>query len=305
MPALPTVAADTLELPALQLALRAAELGSVAAAARERDWLPATATAAIRRLEAQLGAALFTRNSRALRPTPEGAAFLQRAREALTLLGDGVAALREPLAQVRGLLRLGMPADLGTRLLRPLLDEFMALHPALQLELQVGDRLSDLAREPVDAALRYGEPQQPGLIVRRLADNHRVLVASPDYLARAGTPQTAEDIAQHQGISLRLASRPGHVWTLLDESRPVTLRPQVRRIADNGLVTREWALAGHGIAMKSRLDVADDLAAGRLVQVLPALRSAPYPLVLALASGSHLSARVRALGDFLSERLNA
>ncbi|MCR5865975.1 LysR family transcriptional regulator [Aquincola sp. J276] len=300
-----TVTADSLELPALQLALRAAELGSVAAAARERDWLPATATAAIRRLEAQLGAALFTRNSRALRPTPEGAAFLQRAQEALALLGDGVAQLREPLAQVRGLLRLGMPSDLGARVLRPLLDDFLALHPALQLDLQVGDRVSDLSREPVDAALRYGEPQQPGLIVRRLADNHRVLVASPDYLARAGTPHMAEDIAQHDGISLRLANRPGHVWAMLDGGRPVSLRPRVRRTADSGLVTREWALAGQGIAMKSLLDVADDLAAGRLVQVLPQLRSAPYPLVLALASGSHLSARVRALGDFLQQRLAA
>lgn len=302
---MPLVPADSLELPALQLALRAAELGSVAAAARERDWLPATATAAIRRLEAQLGAALFTRNSRALRPTPEGAAFLQRAQEALGLLGDGVAALREPLAQVRGLLRLGMPSDLGTRVLRPLLDDFLALHPALQLDLQVGDRVSDLAREPVDAALRYGEPQQPGLIVRRLADNHRILVASPDYLARAGTPQSAADIAQHEGISLRLASRPGDVWPMLEGARPVSLRPRVRRIADSGLVTREWALAGQGIAMKSQLDVAGDLAAGRLVHVLPQLRSAPYPLVLALASGSHLSARVRALGDFLQQRLAA
>lgn len=297
--------ADTplLELPALQLALRVAELGSVAAAARERDLLPATATAAIRRLEAQLGAALFTRSSRALRATPEGELFLQRARDALALLDDGVVALREPLAQVRGVLRLAMPSDLGGRVLRPLLDDFLALHPALQLELQVGDRLSDLAREPVDAALRYGEPQQPGLVVRRLADNERILVASPAYLARRGMPERPQDIAAHDGIALRIAGRPGHPWTLLDGEQPLTLHPQVRRTSDSGLVTREWALDGHGIAFKSRLDVADDLAAGRLLRVLPALRSAPYPLVLALAGGTRLSARVRALGDFLQARL--
>lgn len=300
---MPQAETAALELPALQLALRVAELGSVAAAARERDLLPATATAAIRRLEAQLGTVLFTRSSRALRATPEGAAFLQRAREALGLLDDGVAALREPLAQVRGVLRLAMPSDLGSRVLRPLLDDFLALHPALQLELQVGDRVSDLAREPVDAALRYGEPQQPGLIVRRLADNERILVASPAYLARAGTPQRPEDLAAHDGIALRIGGRPGHPWPMLDGERTLTLRPRVRRTSDSGLVTREWALAGHGIALKSRLDVADDLAAGRLLRVLPALRSAPYPLVLALAAGTHLSARVRALGDFLQSRL--
>lgn len=294
-----------LELPAIQLALRVDELGSVAAAARELDMLPATATAAIRRLETQLGAALFTRSSRALRATPEGAGFLQRAREALLLLDDGVSALREPLVQVRGLLRLGVPSDLGVTVLRPLLDEFLDLHPGLQLSLHASDRVSDLAREPVDAALRYGEPQQPGAIVRRLAENRRILVASPAYLARAGTPAGADDIARHEGIGLRLAGRPANVWKMLEGDRPIELRPRIRRTADSGLVTRLWAVAGHGIAQKAKLDVAHDLAEGRLLRVLPGLQSEPYPLVLALARGMHLTARVRALGDFLQGRFEA
>lgn len=297
--------AERLDLGALRLALRVAELGGVAAAAREQGLLNATATAAIRRLEQQLGARLFMRSSRALRPTPEGEAFLQRCLAALSAVDEAAAELRAPLTQVRGLLRLGVPTDLGTQVLRPLLDEFMALHPQLQLDLAIGDRVADLAREPVDAAIRYGDAA-PGQIVRPLVpDNHAILVAAPAYLRRAGTPKRLDELAAHEMIGLRIASRPAHRWSLLDAGKPVTLSARVRRSTDSGLVARQWAVAGCGIALKSRLDVAADLAAGHLVQVLPQVRSRPYPLVLALARGTHLSARMRALGDFLQRRLQA
>jgi len=294
---------ERLDLGALRLALRVAELGGVAPAAREQGLLNATATAAIRRLELQLGARLFMRSSRALRPTPEGEAFLQRCLSALTAVDDAAAELRAPLTQVRGLLRLGVSADLGSQLIRPLLDEFMTLHPQLQLDLSVGDRVADLAREPVDAAIRYGDAA-PGQIARPLVpDNHAILVAAPDYLRRAGTPKRLKDLAAHEMIGLRIASRPAHRWTLLDGGQPVTFRARVRRSADSGLIARQWAVDGWGIALKSRLDVAGDLAAGHLVHVLPQVRSQSYPLVLALARGTHLSARMRALGDFLQRRL--
>jgi DNA-binding transcriptional LysR family regulator len=298
-------AADRLDLGALRLALRVAELGGVAAAAREQGLLNATATAAIRRLEEQLGAKLFMRSSRALRPTVEGEAFLQRCQAALAAVDEAAAELRAPLTQVRGLLRLGVPMDLGTQVIRPLLDEFMALHPQLQVDLSVSDRVADLAREPVDAAIRYGDAG-PGQIVRPLVqDNHAILVASPVYLRRAGTPRRLDDLASHEMLGMRIASRPGHRWTLFDRGRPVTLQMRARRSTDNGLLARQWALDGWGIALKSRLDVAADLAAGRLVRVLPQVQSQPYPLVLALARGTHLSARVRTLGDFLQRRLES
>lgn len=300
---MPQPASGILELPALRLALRVADLGSVAAAAREQDLLPATATAAIRRLEGHLKVKLFARSSRALRTTPEGEQFLGRVREALLLLDHGVGELHAPMTQVRGMLRLGVPTDLGTQVLRPLLDEFQQQHPLVQLEVLVSDRVTDLSREPVDAAIRYGQPAQSDLIVRHLADNTAILVASPDYLRRAGTPDTVADLSGHDGIALRLSGRSGQVWKLLDRGVPVDIRPRIRRTADNGLMTRLWAVDGHGIALKSRLDVAADLAAGRLVRLLPEVESVPYPLVLALAQGTHLSARMRALGDFLKARL--
>lgn len=294
-----------LELPSLRLALRVGELGSVAAAAREADLLPATATAAIRRLEAQLGATLFTRSTRALKATPEGTLFLERARHALALLDQGTAELHAPLTQVRGTLRLSVSTDLGLHVLRPMLDEFMVLHPQLQVELRVSDRVSDIGREPADAGLRYGVPTSDEQIVRPMADNSAILVAAPAYLARAGVPRTLGDLAHHQGIMLRLSGRPGHVWTLLRHGQPAEVQPRARRSADNGLLARLWALDGHGIVLKSRLDVAADLHAGRLVHVLPGVESPPYPLNLAFARGAHLSARMRALADFLRPRFQA
>ncbi|WP_127997889.1 LysR family transcriptional regulator [Piscinibacter defluvii] len=293
----------SVELPALRLALRVAELGSVAAAAREGSLLPATATAAVRRLEAALGVRLFARSSRALRVTAEGEAYLQRVREALALLDLGAGELQSPLQQVRGTLRLAVSTDLGTQVMRPLLDEFLRLHPQLTLELSIGDRLADIGREPVDAAIRYGEPRNAGQILRPLLPgNRRILVASPAYLARAGVPASAADLRRHEGIALRLAGPRHRVWTVHDGHAEITLEPRVRRLVDNGLMARLWALDGLGIAFKSELDVAEDLAAGRLRRVLPSL-AMPYPLVLALAPGTHLTARMRALGDFLAARL--
>jgi DNA-binding transcriptional LysR family regulator len=296
-----------MELPTLRLALRVAELGSVAAAAREAELLPATATAAIRRLEGQLGATLFARHTRALKATPEGAQFLERARHALALLDQGTAELHAPMTQMRGTLRVSVSTDLGLQVLRPLLDEFLAQHQGLQLELRVSDRVSDIGREPADVGLRYGVPSSAEQIVRLMAENTAVLVASPAYVARAGWPRDPADLAGHQAIVLRLASRPGQAWTLLPTGggAAVEIPTHGRRMADNGLLARLWALDGHGIVLKSRLDVADDLLAGRLVRLLPGWESIPYPLNMVFARGTHLSARMRALADFLRPRLSA
>src|SRR5262249_42980526 len=158
-------------------------LGSVAAAARETGQLAATATAAVRRIEQQLGARLFARSTRALKTTPEGDAFLQRVCDALALLDQGKAELLSPLTQVRGRLRLAASTDAGTQVLRPLLDEFLRLHPQLTIELAIGERLADLGHEPVDAAIRYGVQAKPGQVVRMLLEhNVAILVAAPSYL---------------------------------------------------------------------------------------------------------------------------
>jgi DNA-binding transcriptional LysR family regulator len=184
-----------------------------------------------------------------------------------------------------------------------MIDAFMMLHPEISVSLHLSDRISDLGREPVDVAIRYGDPSDSD-IVRKLTNNVRILVASPAYLARRSAPRAIQDLVKHDCILLRLGNRPGNIWSLRQGNQVMKIEVQGRRVSDNGLVTREWAVAGHGIALKSALDVHADLASGKLIRVLPDVCSEPpFPLYLAFARGMHLSPRILALGEFLADRL--
>ena len=162
----------------LQLFVRAADLGSLSAAARVMDLSPAVASAALKRIEAQLGVRLLARSTRSLRLTAEGQGFLDYARTALSSLDEGRRLLARGQDQVSGVLQLSAPSDFGRNLLLPWLDAFQREHPQLTVRLLLGDRIADLFRQPVDIALRYGEPEDSSLVALPVAtDNRRVLVA--------------------------------------------------------------------------------------------------------------------------------
>ena len=148
----------------LQVFVRAADLGSLSAAARVMDMSPAVASAALKRLEAQLGARLLARSTRSLRLTAEGQGFLDYARKALGSLEEGRRLLSRGQDQVSGVLQLSAPSDFGRNVLLPWLDEFQREHPQLTVRLLLGDRIADLFRQPVDIALRYGEPEDSSLV---------------------------------------------------------------------------------------------------------------------------------------------
>jgi DNA-binding transcriptional LysR family regulator len=169
----------------LQLFVRAADLGSLSAAARVMDMSAAVASAALKRIEQQLGARLLARSTRSLRLTAEGEGFLEYARAALGNLDEGRRFLSSAQDQVSGILQLSAPSDFGRNLLLPWLDEFQREHPQLTVRLLLGDRIADLFRQPVDVALRYGEPEDSSLVALPIAaHNRRVLCASPAYLAQ-------------------------------------------------------------------------------------------------------------------------
>jgi DNA-binding transcriptional LysR family regulator len=294
---------NVIDLETLSLVVRVAELGSISAAARERDTLPATASAAIMRLEKHAGIAIFTRNTRSLKLTPDGTMLVERLREALQLISEGLAGAHVGGKRLQGHIRLSAPFDFGSQVVRPMIDAFMMLHPEISVSIHLSDRISDLGREPVDLAIRYGAPSDSD-IVRKLTNNVRILVASPAYLARHSAPRAIDDLLKHDCILLRLANRPGNIWSLRQGNQVLKIEVQGRRVSDNGLVTRDWAVAGHGIALKSALDVHADLMSGRLIRVLKDVCSEPpFPLYLAFARGMHLSPRILALGEFLADRL--
>jgi DNA-binding transcriptional LysR family regulator len=169
---------------------------------------------------------------------------------------------------------------------------------------ELSDHIRDLWRHDVDAAIRYGAIADGSLVVRKLADTRRVMVAAPSYLDRNGIPQDPEDLATHECVLLKTAAARADLWPLRGW-RQATVAVNGRWQSNNGAITRRWALAGHGIALKSWIDVCEDIAAGRLVHVLPGLHSESYPIVLVMPASLRLAARMRALGDCLAARFDA
>ncbi|MDN5392340.1 LysR family transcriptional regulator [Pseudomonas sp. FSL R10-0056] len=287
----------------LQLFVHAADLGSLSAAARVMDMSPAVASAALKRIEALLGARLLARSTRSLRLTAEGEGFLEYARTALASLDEGRRLLARGQDQVSGVLQLSAPSDFGRNLLLPWLDEFQREHPQLTVRLLLGDRIADLFRQPVDIALRYGEPEDSSLVALPVAPgNRRVLCASPDYLARKGEPRQLEQLLQHNCLLYMLGTRVHDHWQFNDGKRELGLTVSGNRFSDDADVVRLWAVAGQGIAYKSWLDVAGDVQSGRLKVLLPGLMCERAPLNLLCGHRAQLSKPVRLLRDMLSER---
>ena len=287
----------------LQLFVRAADLGSLSAAARVMDLSAAVASAALKRIEQQLGARLLARSTRSLRLTAEGEGFLEYARAALASLEEGRRLLAGSQDRCDGVLQLSAPSDFGRNVLLPWLNEFQLRHPQLAVRLLLGDRIADLFRQPVDVALRYGEPEDSSLVALPVAPaNRRVLCAAPDYLARHGEPRQLEQLAQHNCLLFMLGDRVHDHWTFHDGRREVGLTVSGNRFSDDADVVRLWAVAGEGIAYKSTLDVAGDVRAGRLKVLMPELRGELAPLNLLCAHRAQLSKPVNLLLEMLRER---
>lgn len=295
-----------LRLDDLQLFVRTAETGSLSAAARLLAISPAVASAALKRLERQLQVRLFARSTRSLRLTPEGEAYLAHARLALQSLEEGRQQLAGSKLGISGLLQLSAPSDFGRNTLLPWLDEFQCAHPQVQLRLLLGDRVSDLFREPVDIALRYGAPEDSSLVALPVAAaNRRVLCASPDYLARHGEPQSIEALAEHNCLLFMLGGRAHEHWRFQIGGREQSVSVGGDRLSDDADVVRRWAVAGAGLVYKSWLDVAGDVRAGRLRVLLPQSRGEAAPLNLICAHRAQLSKPVHLLREFVQARCAA
>ena len=280
----------------------AAEHGSLSAAARELAITPAVASVAIKRLEDALGTRLLVRSTRSLRLTTAGAYYLGHAKAALNALNQGQKELHHKRQETAGELSLAVPSDLGRNVLLGWWDAFMAQHPQLHLRLRVSDRVSDLFRQPVEIALRYGVPEDSSLVTLPLkSDNYRVVCASPDYITRHGSPACPDDLRQHNCLCFVLGDGVHNQWKFGSDNISV----KGNRVSDDAECVRRWAVAGEGIAYKSRLglDVEEDLRNGRLVAMLEAFPCEPTPLYLVCPHRLSLTPAVIALKDFLIEQL--
>ncbi len=295
----------------LRLMVKIAEFGSLSVAARHLGLLPATASAALKRMETTLGARLFERSTRSVRPTDAGALYLAQCRQALEQLDAAADRLAGDRQRFAGPLRVAAPSDFGRTLLNGWLEEFQDQHPAIRVTLLLGDDLADLLREDVDCALRYGQLADSSLRRRWMAASRRVLVAAPAYLDAHGAPDHPDDLVRHRCLTLLRGSEPVNRWRLVgptgagETERTCQIAVDGARATNDGALLRDWVIGGGGVAYKSWLDVAADLRADRLRRVLPRWRGEDAPLQLLFGSGPQRPLRVDALADHLAARIAA
>lgn len=290
-----------LHLDDLRLFIRVSETGGIGAAARSLGMTAATASAAIKRIERQLGSQLFARSTRSLRLTEAGEGFFGYCLQSLQLLDEGIGALRDGRDGLSGEIHVGAPSDLGRDRLDDALAPFLRLHPQIRLVMHLSDGIHDLYRNPIDLVLRYGMLRDSNLIAVKLCDNARVICAAPAYLARAGRPRELEHLATHNCICFYRHGELFSNWSLdyQGHTRQVAVRGD--RAADDGALVRKWTLQGWGVSYKSRLDISADLAEGRLIDLFPEAKGEPTPLYAVYPSRKYQPARLKALLQFLQQ----
>lgn len=237
--------------------------GSLAEAGRRLGLTPMITSRRLAALEASLGVRLLHRTTRSLALTPEGETFLPFAQSLIDNASEAVARLRSDDRKAYGLLRVSVPFAFGRRFIAPFIPDLLAANPQLRIALEMSDSLPDLVATGTDLAIRIAPLRDSSLIARKLADNPRVLVASPAYLDRYGMPLTLDDLNQHACLPLRGATH----WTFIvnGEERHVRLNSRFTSSAIEGC--HATSLAGGGIALLSWWNVADDVREGRLKQI--------------------------------------
>ena len=247
---------------------RVVAAGSLSAAARELHISPALVSRRVAALEARLGVRLINRTTRSLHLTDEGASYFDTCTRVLAEIEEADAAVAAGRIEPQGPLKVAMPASFGHQHLTPLIPEFVALYPKIQLALSLSDRNVNLIEEGFDLAIRIADLEDSSLAARRLAPNRRVVCASPAYLSRHGTPRTPEDLAHHN--CLTTSNNFAMSWEYKDpHGKRGSVRVSGRYACDNWEVLREWALAGLGVALKSTWDVHRHIEDGSLVPVCP------------------------------------
>ena len=269
--------------------------GSLSAAGRGLGVSLAVVSKRLATLEARVGLRLVNRTTRALSPTEEGLRLLAGVERALEALDETEAQMATGKEEPIGTLRVTAPISFGRRHVAPVLATLVERHPRLDAVLSLDDRLTDVSGGTFDVAVRIGVMAGTNATMLKLADNRRVLAAAPDYLDRRGRPRTPADLQDHALLRYGGGIAP---WLLTGPdgaSATVAAMPRLR--ADNGDAIHDWCVAGHGIMLKSIVDVAGDIEAGRLEQVLPRWSGGAVPIVALFASRLHQPRKLRVFLD--------
>ena len=279
---------------------RVVATGSLSAAARELGLSAAMVSRRLAALEARLGVRLINRTTRSLHLTDEGATYYENCSRLLSEIEEADAAVSAGRVEPQGPLRIALPASFGHLHVAPLVPRFAARYPSVQLLLSLSDRNVNVIEEGFDLAVRIAKLADSSLAARRLAPNHRVVCASPEYLRRYGTPAAPDDLGGHNCLT---TSDLSMTWEYVDpQGRRGTVRVAGRHACDNWEVLREWAIAGLGIALKSTWDVRDQLEKGSLVSLFPGYTFDSDVAIYAVYPHRRLlPAKTRAFIEFLAD----
>ncbi len=280
-----------------------AQRGSLTAAAKAEGVAPAIMGRRLDGLEEQLGVKLLIRTTRRITLTHEGSAFLEDCQRLLADLANAEASVSAGGVKASGHLRMTAPAGFGRRHVAPLVPLFHALHPDVTVSLNLSDRVVDIAGEGFDCAVRVGDMPDSSLVSVRLADNRRLCVATPDYLARHGVPKQPSDLARFDCLSLSSDASQTRGWAFklpkADGFEVVYLKPSGPLDCSDGQVLHDWCLRGWGIAWRSTWEVEAEIAEGKLVSVLEDFAAPPNGIYAVFPQRKHLALRVRLWIDFL------
>jgi DNA-binding transcriptional LysR family regulator len=284
-------------------------------------------------LEERLGVKLLLRTTRRITLTHEGSAFLEDCQRLLADLANAEASVSAGGVKASGHLRITAPAGFGRRHVAPLIPKFYELHPEVTISLNLSDRVVDIAGEGFDCAVRVGDMPDSSLVSVRMADNRRLCVATPAYLARHGTPQTPAELSRFHCLTLSSDASQTRGWAfklpVVNNGVPpskdgmggedvpaaaiaesvgnrggevVYMKPGGPLDCSDGQVLHEWCLAGYGIAWRSTWEVEAEIASGQLVAVLEAFAAPPNGIYAVFPQRKHLPLRVRLWIDFLKAR---
>jgi DNA-binding transcriptional LysR family regulator len=294
---------DDILLGSIELFCLAAESGSFTIAAAVAGVTPAAVSRSVSRMEERMGVRLFARTTRSVKLTDSGRAYFEQCRQALAQL---VEAQREVMGKQQtpsGTLRISVPTTYGHHRILPLLPAFRARFPAVKVDVHISNRNVDFIEEGYDMAIRVRVLPDSGLIARHLEDAPLVTVASPDYLQRAGRPQTLDDLHHHECIQFELPSSGRHIaWLFKENAKDKEILTEGGySCSDDVLGGVTLAKHGAGLFQTYKFIVEKELAQGSLVEVLEAFNGRSRPFTLLYPGGRHTPLRLRAFVDFLME----
>ncbi|PKH09361.1 LysR family transcriptional regulator [Moritella sp. Urea-trap-13] len=284
----------------------------LAAAGRDMGLSPATMTARLQALEERYAVKLLNRSTRHIALTDAGELYHQAALEIIASVNETENRLQNVVEEVKGSLKISAPKDIGKQYILPILSDFSKRYPDVVPYLYLNDRISNIAESGIDIVIRYGELADSSLISRRLSSSWRVLCASPEYLAKRGVPLTPEDLVEHDCLVMLRGNEELKTWHFQQQEYKTTMTVAAKRCSDDGEVIRQWALAGAGIALKSIVDVQDDINSGRLVTVLDGYMKnfntsrsvSSADLNVIYTSKQYQPKRIRLFLDFLFEKFS-